>query len=545
VLRPRARLEDQLATGAEVRGRTEGLGVVTLLKSVARQRPDARIVVRDAWNLFEADLRHGDLADLTRTATDGSFARGPRALIQLLGVTSARFTVDHSDGTVMRTFDEPLEQILNKGCAELGALVDAVSGKALPLAAKLELDPDALSSFLRTSPAPIERIVRRLEAGESPRSLLMSGDVAPGNLESALIDLARRGAIRSVRGVEGEDRVALALDERKTGRDIPTEPPIQPPEVRDSDLDSDSETPTELQTRTDSESATQSDSESRQSTQLEQSESAEPTAVDIRPPGALVGSSERASLPPNLDEPFDPEEPGKEPQEPQEPQEPEEPTVALPLTRRIEELTLIEPVETLDEMLLSEDDDEADALEAARLAPMASAVKSRPEPEARKEARVVEPSLLGWAAMLLLFGLAGFVAMSLVSRSCGAPADQADPDLYGVDDLDLEPLDEPDDEPDASRPSAPAPEELAFGETLPHVDAGPNLRVGRDQGVLVIEAGEGPAPEVFVGGVNLGRVPVRRAMDEGRYELRYRRGDEESYRFVYVRAGQTRVIPPL
>ncbi len=228
VLRPRARLEAQLSTGAEVRGRTEGLGVVTLLRSVAKRFPDARILIRDAWNLYEVDMRGGDLVDLTRTATDGSFARGPKALTQLLGVTSARFTISKSEGEVMRTFREPLEQVLNDGCEELGALVDAVSGKSLPLANELELEEDALASFLRTSPSPIQAIVERLQGGQSPRHLLMSGEVAPGNLESAMIDLARRGAILRVRGVDGEDRVALALEERRAGLDALKSPPNPP-----------------------------------------------------------------------------------------------------------------------------------------------------------------------------------------------------------------------------------------------------------------------------------------------------------------------------
>ncbi len=156
-----------------------------------------------------------------------------------------------------------------------------------------------------------------------------------------------------------------------------------------------------------------------------------------------------------------------------------------------------------------------------------------------------EPSLLGWVTMLALFGVVGFLSMSAISRGCASEPAQTAEEAPTVEAEQARGETVSDDEDDDEAAVAPRREELEFGETIDGVDAGPNLRVGSDQGLLVIEAGEGPAPEVFVGARSLGRVPIREAVDEGRYELRYERGDEESYRFVYVRAGQTRVIPPL
>ena len=61
-----ASLETQLAGPSEVRGNLEGTGVVSLLRSVRRTRPDARVTLRDAWNLFECEYREGRFAQLTR-----------------------------------------------------------------------------------------------------------------------------------------------------------------------------------------------------------------------------------------------------------------------------------------------------------------------------------------------------------------------------------------------------------------------------------------------------------------------------------------------
>lgn len=216
VLKPRARLEERLRTGGEVRGRLEGIGIIPLLRTLAVERPDARFVLRDAWNLFEVDIRRGSLADLTRTAIDGSFSRGEAALPQLLGATSGRFTISEAQHPVRSVFDEPLEDSLRRGTRWLGALMDAVSGTGLMHAASLTFNDEVMSALMRTSPEPVRQLVQKLAQGQGPRELILAGDVAPQSLESVLVDLARRGALRSVQGPSGEDRVAMSLKERES-----------------------------------------------------------------------------------------------------------------------------------------------------------------------------------------------------------------------------------------------------------------------------------------------------------------------------------------
>jgi hypothetical protein len=379
----------------------------------------------------------------------------------------------------------------------------------------------------------------------------MSGEVAPGNLESAMIDLARRGAILRVWGVDNEDRVALALEERRAGRDVAETPPIKPPDEDEYDtaplVEPEEEGVPELEPEPEPEVKAaapeekpklelqpepelEPELEPEPEPRVEPASSAEPTAIDIRPPGSVAESEARTSQPPNLDEPFDREEPGRE--------HPKSEPPPLPLSG---EATIEEPVETIDASLVAP----KVSKEASELAKMAESIeKRRSKPPKDDDA---EPSLLGWVTMLALFGVVGFISMSAISRSCAS--DDADSQQPVVDAATTQAAPangtRTDEGGEERAPAPPRPEELAFGETIAGVDAGPNLRVGRGQGLLVIEAGQGAAPEVFIGSRSLGRVPIREALDEGRYELRYERGDEESYRFVFVRAGQTRVIPPL
>ncbi|MEM6961229.1 MAG: response regulator, partial [Myxococcota bacterium] len=214
VLRPRANLESRLRSGGEVRGRIEGLGIAPLLYAVADERTDSRVTVRDAWNLFEVDLRSGQLANLTRTATDGTFARGPRALAQLLGVTAGRYTIDDATRPVRAAFEGTLEDVLSQACYRLGAAIDAVSGSSLAQVDEIDVDEDVGSSFLRNSPGKVASLVERIKLGERPREMLLSGTVDPSELEEALVDLVRRGAVLGVRDAAGRDMIASHLEQR-------------------------------------------------------------------------------------------------------------------------------------------------------------------------------------------------------------------------------------------------------------------------------------------------------------------------------------------
>jgi DNA-binding response OmpR family regulator len=217
VLRPVARLEAQLRTGTEVRGSLEGLGVLTLLKTVGRERPNARVTVRDARSLFEIDLREGQLVALTKTATDGSFVRGQAALEQLLATRSGRFIIVNSDLPARSIFRDSLAPLLRKSANQIAALVDAISDTNLVRVNKIIFNEEILPSIFSNGPRPAHetRIVERLRRGESPTNLIVEGQVAPRELESCLEDLARRGAISGVVGPNDEDRVAEALRVRE------------------------------------------------------------------------------------------------------------------------------------------------------------------------------------------------------------------------------------------------------------------------------------------------------------------------------------------
>lgn len=223
VLRPRATLESQLAAGGEVRGSLEGTGVVALIRSTKRARPNARVSIRDAWNLFEVELRGGRLVQLTRTASDGSFTRGARALPQLLGASAGRFVITDAEVTLKPMFEGSLEEVLRQGSIELGALTDAVTGGALMRVGHVLFDDDAYPAVLKSSPGPVREILERLQRGEAPSLLLIAGVSSAQTLESVLIDLARRGAIVEVVAKNGEDLVA----EARQIRSEQTAPPIR------------------------------------------------------------------------------------------------------------------------------------------------------------------------------------------------------------------------------------------------------------------------------------------------------------------------------
>ena len=555
VLRPRARLEAQLRAGGEVRGRIEGLGVLPLLTTIGASRPEARVTVRDAWNLFEIDFREGDLVDVTRTATDGSFSRGDRALPQLLGMSAGRFTVGDADGPVRESVSEALQDSLDEAVQRLGAFVDAVSGARLAKVATLKFDDDLVDAFVRTSPGEARELVERIRDGEKPRDLLMSGEVAPQALETALVDLARRGAILEVRDEDRGDLVAGALEARLGSRadggldwleseestgDIvaitktPPEEKKKPFEQQPLGL---LEEPTQEVEVSDLEEVS-SETHIRLQMEDEEREEAEellkaPTNPPPRPsdPPPALGLDEPlhdvpSSQPPPADEGADTiqdepihdllEQDAKKKEAKKKPEpEPEEPQ--------------------------AEEEEKPKA--KAKPKPKAPSTSTPPRPQPQDE-----PSSLGFAFAILLALAVGFVAWKIL-----APGPEPEPEPEPVVQNDPEP-DEPERPEQPEEPEQSAEPErdhtLSFGQDIPRL-MDTNVDVGEGQGVLMVQAASDGSevnleirPVGADEGRDIGTAPVGVALDEGQYEIVFRGGGGERVRYAFVRSGHTRVVRP-
>jgi DNA-binding response OmpR family regulator len=212
VLRPRARVEARLAGEGEVRGRLDGLTTRLLLELACALRGNARVSVRDASDLYEVEIRDAAPRKVTRTASDGSFVRGQRALSALLGISAGRFVVVSSAESVRGELTGTLfEQLAGPIAAARGALAASTGARTIDVAS-IGLDPDSTAHYLVGTPEPAKSLVARLAAGESPRQMILQGEVAPSVLDDVLADLAARGAITAVLGPGGEDLLGPAVD---------------------------------------------------------------------------------------------------------------------------------------------------------------------------------------------------------------------------------------------------------------------------------------------------------------------------------------------
>lgn len=212
VLRPRARIEMRLRGEGEVRGRLDGLSPRLLLELVGVIRRDARIAMRDAMFLYEVDVRGGAPRKITRTASDGSYQSGERALASLLGVGAGRFVVASTSDPVRGDLTGTLfEQLARPIAAARGAL-EATTGAATVQVERVAIDEGMLDEYLKATPDPARTVIQRLAVGVSPRQMLIGGEASPALLEDVLADLAARGAIRAVEGSNGTDLLSPAVD---------------------------------------------------------------------------------------------------------------------------------------------------------------------------------------------------------------------------------------------------------------------------------------------------------------------------------------------
>ncbi|MCS6798461.1 MAG: response regulator [Myxococcota bacterium] len=556
VLRPRARLEAELRGGGEVRGRIESVGMLTLVRTVATLRPDARITARDAWNLFEVDLRGGRLVEVTRTATDGSFARGHGALVQLLGAGSGRYTVDTSHAPVRGTLRGGLDEELDRALARLRAVLDAVSGPGMSLAEAVELDDEVLDPYLKTSPGHVRSLVERIRRGEGPRALLLDGRVSARVLEAVLVDLARRGAIRAVRGPDGESRLA-------------------PPPPESMFPSSSGQLPAPLSAQRDLASAdavaVPNDRGGAEAATIESRETGRPSSVDLVALDAPFAPSELGARDESLLDPSTGEVEELD-AEPLELTRTSRPPRAIAAATPSVGLRSTAP-EPSSEAATKRSPDPLTQVRGAAPAATPSALEDRGAvgaPSRRtspvEEREADEPGFVGWLVLLVVLAALGFVGYRLLvpreDRPAPAggvptvpfegPASAVEPPGAAVGEpapatgrkVELERVQTAATARAEDSPVSESSDDLAFGRVVDHiVPTDVTLRMG--QGLLVVEAPSGGEQvRVEVGGRSLGNAPLHAALDEGRHEVVFVREGERRIRYLFIRAGQSRIVTP-
>jgi DNA-binding response OmpR family regulator len=194
VLRARARVEERMETGGEVRGRLDGITPRLVLALACRGERDVRVSVRDAAFLFEAMVRRGQLVSVTRSSQDGSFARGADVLPSLLGVTAGRFVVQPDGSACRADLHGSLPELLKSPVERARKSLQAVSAASLVRLTRLELDRPLVEAYLASTPEPAASLTRRLLSGVKTKDLVLEG-VASSLLEAVLSDMARRGGV--------------------------------------------------------------------------------------------------------------------------------------------------------------------------------------------------------------------------------------------------------------------------------------------------------------------------------------------------------------
>ncbi len=218
VLRGRVKLLGRIETlgeADELRGRVERIGAFSLVETIARTLRGATISVTDSFSVTEVEIRGGRLVSVIRTAQDGGFTRGEAALMQVLGASTARFSVKRATHVVRSNIQGEIDVLLESAASTISALEDAVSGASLVEVSSLEMDTEAASSYANTLPEKMRSIVQKIVAGTSPRELVLRDGIAPAEIDPLLVELARRGVIRGVKGANGEDLVAPRKEARQ------------------------------------------------------------------------------------------------------------------------------------------------------------------------------------------------------------------------------------------------------------------------------------------------------------------------------------------
>src|SRR6185369_4280397 len=208
VLRPRARVEQRIASGGEVRGRLDGLTPRLVLELACRAQRDVRVSIRDASFLYEVQVRAGAPRTAIRSSNDGSFERGEGVLSMLLGVSAGRFVIEPDDSQCRAELSGSLHEQLAAPVARARAAQRALSEGALASVTRVAFDAARVGGYLECTPEPAQSLLRELIAGASPRDLLTTGRAPARLLEAVLSDFARRGGILLVETAGGIEDIS-------------------------------------------------------------------------------------------------------------------------------------------------------------------------------------------------------------------------------------------------------------------------------------------------------------------------------------------------
>ena len=211
VLRPRARIEMRLRGDGEVRGRLDGLTARLLLELVGTSARTHASSVRDASYLYEIE-----------SATEPRARRRERLATATTRAASARSPACWGSARAVRRVAEPRRRPRGADRVARRAARKAPRrgprrhgrdhGRAPMQVERIGIDEAALEEYLHATPEPARSLIRRVAGGESPRQMLLGGDIPPSLFEDVVADLAARGAIRVVQGANGVDLLGPAID---------------------------------------------------------------------------------------------------------------------------------------------------------------------------------------------------------------------------------------------------------------------------------------------------------------------------------------------
>ncbi|MFO0675041.1 MAG: response regulator [Polyangiaceae bacterium] len=211
VMRPRTRIEARFAGDGDVRGRIEGMSVVSLLKLVAKKRPNARLSLRDASFLYEMEFRRGEIQRVVRMAEGGGFEAGDKALASMLGAQAARFLVTEASGGVEGSIGGTVEGLLEDVIAHARGSLATVTGASLARVNRVTFDRPLVDACLASTPEPMKGALSRIVAGANVRDVLVDGTISPALLEESFALLASQGAVMSVSDADGADLLSPAV----------------------------------------------------------------------------------------------------------------------------------------------------------------------------------------------------------------------------------------------------------------------------------------------------------------------------------------------
>jgi CheY-like chemotaxis protein len=194
VLVPRELVQASLAGGEGAHGRAELLGVRWLLEQVGREKATGVVALADGLGVYNVGVREGDVVFAAAKQGDRKL-KGEAALEAMLQARTGDLQFVPGAAQPVTNLSGSLAGLVERLAQGLHDREEKAMEQLMVKASGVEIDVGLHGLYERFSGPLARQVAGLLQAGKTPREIIVETQLSPLEVEDTLRDMVRRGVV--------------------------------------------------------------------------------------------------------------------------------------------------------------------------------------------------------------------------------------------------------------------------------------------------------------------------------------------------------------